>query len=79
MILLLRRCVDCAACDQQGHLQGLLVVQPRVDIAVIRTFEICLLESTGASNTLGDVFSGQLEMNAAKDRIRAVVDIERLI
>ena len=65
--------------DQQGHLQRLLVVQPRIDVAAIRLAEIGLAQSAGPADALRDVLAGQLEMDAAENRAQPLVNFKGLI
>ena len=54
--------------DPHRDLERLLVVEPRIDAALVRALEAGLVEPARAADALGDVVAGELEVNAAEAR-----------
>ena len=62
--------------DAEGHLQGLLVIQTRVDIAEVGFGQVRLSQPAGPAQTFGHVVAGKFEVYAAEDRPRSLMDFE---
>src|SRR4051812_16875872 len=51
--------------DQEGHIDGLLGVEPGIADRVVAVVEVLIGDRAGAAETLGDVLTGHLQMDAA--------------
>src|SRR5690606_2634969 len=61
---------------EEGHLQRLLVVEPRVDERRVPARERGVVDLLAAAEHLGDVVTGQLDVQTARHRAEALVDLE---
>src|SRR4051794_26043013 len=62
--------------DEEGELQGLPGVQPRVAGALVAAVEVLVADLHGPAEALGDVLTGQLDVDAAGPRAQGPVDVE---
>src|ERR1043165_646811 len=65
--------------EQEGHFQRLLIVQTGVAGRVVARREAGLRPAGHATDALGDVLAGQLEVNAPEPRARCDVQINGLL
>src|SRR5512139_1730355 len=65
--------------DSQRRLERLLVVEARIDTRLVRALEIELRQTACATDALGDVLAGQLDVHAAEPRAELAVELERLL
>jgi hypothetical protein len=52
--------------DAHRHLECLLVVQARIDAALVRALEVDLRQAARTTDALGDVFARQLDVRTAE-------------
>src|SRR4029453_4570450 len=52
--------------DEEGELQGLRAVQPRIADGLIALIQVILDDRIAAADALGDVVAGELDVNAAR-------------
>src|SRR4249920_4284815 len=50
--------------DEEGELEGLRAVQPRIADSLIALIQVILDDRVAAADTLGDVVAGELDVNA---------------
>src|SRR5690349_8220987 len=62
--------------DQEGQLEALLVVQPRVADRLVALVEVGVEDLLGATEALGDVVAGQLDVDAPGHGAEALVHLE---
>ncbi len=62
--------------DEEGQLQALLVVQPRVADRLVPRGEGGVVDLLGAAQALGDVVAGELDVQAARHRAQRAVHLE---
>src|SRR4051812_18206106 len=60
--------------DQEGQLQRLAGVQPRVARALVAAVEVLVADLHGAAEAFGDVLAGQLHVDAARPGAQRPVD-----
>ena len=65
--------------DEERQLQGLRGVQPRVAGGLVAAGEVGLADGLGAAQALGDVFAGQLDVQAAGPDAEAAADVEEAL
>lgn len=65
--------------NQEGQLQRLLLVQPRVAEARVVGGQVVLVEADAAAHALCDGVAGQLEVDAAQVAALLLVDAQRLL
>src|SRR5687768_10580861 len=65
--------------DPERGLERLLVIEPRIDAALVRALEIRLGQPARATNALGDVFTGELDVHAAESRAELLMQLEALL
>src|SRR5690242_14131219 len=65
--------------DAHGALERLLVVEARVDAALVGALEVDVGQAARATGALGDVLAGELDMDAAQVRAEAGVEHEALL
>ena len=63
--------------DDEGHLEALAVIEPRVAECLVISAQVGLADAFGAADALGDVFARELEMNAAEARAAVPMKGER--
>src|SRR4051795_6390862 len=62
--------------DQERQLQRLPGVQPRVAGGLVAAVEVLVADLHRAAEALGDVLTGQLDVDAAGPRAQGPVDVE---
>jgi len=62
--------------DRKSQFQSLLVVQTRIDLGAVGFAQIGLLQGPGATQTLGDVLTGEFQVYATQARTMGFVDLE---
>src|SRR5690625_2567384 len=62
--------------DQEGQLEGLLVVQARIDQCLVAAGQSLLVDLPGSAEHLGDVVTGQLHVQPGGNRPQPLVDLE---
>src|SRR5690625_4350107 len=60
----------------EGHLQGLLMIQARVYEGLVATRETGLVNLRAAAENLGDVITGEFDVDAARDGAQGAVYFE---
>src|SRR4051812_2237998 len=65
--------------DEEGDLQCLLVVQPRVAQRLVAGGEVGLVDVLRAAEALGHVVPGQLQVQAARDGPEGLVHLEEAL
>src|SRR5579863_5946135 len=65
--------------DAHRHLERLLVVQARIDAALVRALEVGLRQPARAADAFGDVLAGQLDVHASEPRAELGVQREALL
>src|SRR3546814_15055109 len=65
--------------DQHRRFQRLLVVQARIDAGAVGALEVTVAQVARAAGAFRDVFAGQLQVHAPKERAGRGVDVERLL
>src|SRR5271163_470425 len=65
--------------DQEGELDRLGTVQPRIAAGVVASGEVDLADRLRAAGAFGDVLAGQLEMHAAGIGALGAVDLEEAL
>src|SRR5688572_21930219 len=65
--------------DAHRDLERLFVVEARIDAALVGALEIGFGEAARAADAFGDVFAGELDVDAAESRAELGVDLERLL
>src|SRR3954470_6389470 len=75
-----RRSISCSATqhlrDEEGELQRLPGVQPRVAGGLVAAVEVLVADLHGPAEALGDVLTGQLDVDATGPRAQGPVDVE---
>ncbi len=66
------------ACDQEGKLEGLFVVEARIYLGFVGAGQILFGLAARAAKALGDVLAGQLDVHAAEEGAVLAVDLEGL-
>src|SRR4051812_34907432 len=61
---------------EEGQLQRLPGVQPRVTGRLVAAVEVLVADLHGAAEALGDVLTGELDVDAAGPRAQRAVDVE---
>ena len=61
----------------EGHLQGLLVIQPRINLAGIGPTEIGFAQAPGTADALGNIRAGHFDMNPSQNRPQFLMDVHR--
>ena len=59
--------------DGEGDLHSLAVIESRIAIGVVSSTQILFAQTGGPAEALGDIFPGQLKVNAAESRAQASV------
>src|SRR5690625_7270058 len=62
--------------DQEGQLEGLLVVQARIDQCLVAAGQSLLVDLPGSAEHLGDVVNGQHHVQPGGNRPQPLVDLE---
>src|SRR5215218_351426 len=62
--------------DQEGQLQRLTGVQPRVAGRLVPAVEVLVADLHGPAEALGDVLTGELDVDAARPGTQGPVDVE---
>src|SRR6478752_5974201 len=62
--------------DQEGQLEALLVVEPRVADRLVAGGQRRVVDVLGAAEALGHVVAGQLDVQAARHGAQRVVHLE---
>ena len=62
--------------DLEGHLQTLLVVQARIHERLVTVAQRLVINVLAAANHLGDVITGEFDVQAARDSSRGLVGLE---
>src|SRR3712207_3556449 len=62
--------------DQEGELQRLPGVQPRVAGGLVAAVEVLVADLHGPAEALGDVLTGELDVDAAGPGAQGPVDVE---
>ena len=65
--------------DPKRSLEGLFVVEARIDAALVRVCEVGLGEAARTADTLGDILTGELDVHATEPRTELVMQLERLL
>src|SRR4051794_39864527 len=65
--------------DPKRHLERLATIEPRIARGLVRTSEIAFAHFQRAAQTLGDVFTGHLEVDTTEDAAFVGVDRERAL
>ena len=63
--------------DAQSDFHGLLVVQARVNLGLVRSGEIRLPQAARATHAFGDVFAGEFQVDAAENGACITMDSKR--
>src|SRR5665213_2825435 len=71
--------VVAALRNQQRQLQGLLLVQPRIDRGAISPLQVSIRQAPRTTGALGHILAGQLDMHAAQVRPHFPVNAERKV
>src|SRR5699024_7732672 len=65
--------------DLEGHFERLVVVESRVDEGLVTTPQTFVIDLRGPAHDLGDVVTGELDVQAAGDRARIAVGVEEAL
>src|ERR1700693_2892572 len=65
--------------DDEGKLERLVGVEPRVTMGVVAVRQVGLGDGLGAADAFGHVLPGHLDMDAARMRAFAAVDVEEAL
>src|SRR5690606_9015682 len=65
--------------DVEGHLEGLLVVQARIHQRLVPAGQSLLVHVLTSTEHLGDIVTGELDVQSTRDRADAVVHLEESV
>lgn len=65
-----------SAGDDEGHFEGLFVIEPGIDVASVISLEVFFGKLSCAADALGYIFAGEFKMHAAQLGSLAFMDVE---